>query len=589
MSLFKRERLQNLNRGNAASKPTHTVLIVDDEVNNVEVLRNVLDERYIVLTATNGFEALDIIQRHPDPESIGIIISDHRMPGMTGVELLEKTQTLIPYSIRIILTGHTDVADIISAINVGGIFQYLIKPFERLELLSTVQRGCEQYDRERQVRHLALHDSLTGLPNRSLFQDRLKQSIALGRRNHFPVAVVLMDLDRFKHINDTLGHQAGDKLLQQVAERLRNSLRDSDTVARLGGDEFALVAPGLGRRDMDIVINRITSIFNNPFSIEGMQIEVRPSMGIALFPEHGDEPASLLQRADIAMYQSKSEQSAYAIYDARQDKSSATKIHLMSELRSAIQKNELILYYQPLVDFKTGATLRVEALIRWSHPKLGMMEPDQFIPLAEQTGNIGAVTQWVIENAIMHCVEWRAAGIPISVAVNLSASDLMNQALPDSISAALNKYNLDPSTLVLELSETSVMKDPIKAPQALTKLRSIGVRISIDDFGTGYSSLAQLKKLPVNEIKIDRSFVTDMQERSDESIIVRSTIELGHNMGLEVTAEGVEGQSTLDLLKQLGCDSAQGYLVSRPMPASELADWMANSPFGAAKPKPDGT
>jgi len=422
--------------------------------------------------------------------------------------------------------------------------------------------------------HQALHDELTDLPNRTLLYDRLEQAIHDGRQNHKPGALLVMDLDRFKDINDTLGHTSGDLLLQQVGSRIQTQIRDSDTVARLGGDEFAVLLPGIDAGQAVRYARNIISILERPIVIEGMYLDTEISIGISLYPDHGEEADTLIRRADVAMYQAKQKNSGCFVYEPESDPYSLRRLSLMGELRHALEHDGLTLHYQPKVDLQTGDVISVEALLRWIHPQHGFIGPDEFIPLAERSGLIRPLTQWVLNAALRQCHLWRKAGMDLTVAVNFSARNLAESRLPDQVSGLLEAWDLPASSLVAEITESAIMDDPLHANKILMRLQEIGVRASIDDFGTGYSSLAALGRLPVAEIKIDRSFVTDMLSNPKHEVIVRSTIDLGHNLGRAVTAEGVEDADTLEKLRELGRDKAQGFYMSRPLPASELAQWI---------------
>jgi len=430
-------------------------------------------------------------------------------------------------------------------------------------------------EREEQIRLQATHDSLTGLPNRTLFFDRLSYAIADAKRSAGWIGMIMMDLDRFKDINDTLGHHFGDDLLIEIGRRLNHTLRESDTVARLGGDEFAVMFAVTDPRHAEHVAQKIESALESPFVLGGVSIEIAGSMGIAIFPQHAGDAATLMKRADIAMYEAKKNHSSFAIYEPGRDEHSLRRLAILSELRHAVARDELVLHYQPKIDVGTGRAVHAEALVRWNHPVHGKLPPDEFIPLAEQSGNISMITKWVLRRAIADCGEWNASGVELTVAVNLSALDLFDAELPTYISGLLSEVGLPASKLVLELTESAVMRDPSYALRILRDLKHRGITLAIDDYGTGYSSLAHLKRLPVDELKIDKSFVLNLRNAAtDDIVIVRSTIELGHNMGLRVIAEGVENAEAWQILKTLGCDMAQGYFVSPPLPANEFRVWI---------------
>jgi diguanylate cyclase (GGDEF)-like protein len=432
-------------------------------------------------------------------------------------------------------------------------------------------------EREEQIRLQATHDALTGLPNRVHFLDCLNQAIARARGTGELVAIILMDVDRFKEINDTLGHPIGDELLKRIGARLTSKLRRDETAARLGGDEFAITFAIDAASRVTEVVQRIRSAFESPFVLGSVSIEVNASMGVALFPMHADDGETLMKRADVAMYDAKEGHLAFAMYAPGRDEHSLRRLAMLSELRNAIARDELALHYQPKVGVSAnGGGVHAEALVRWRHPVHGNVAPDEFIPLAEQSGNIGMITTWVLRRAITDCGAWNAAGLDITVAVNLSALDLFDAKLPSYVDELLAEARLSPSKLVLEITESAVMKDPAHASKILEQLKRRGVRLAIDDYGTGYSSLAHLKRLPVDELKIDKSFVVNLGKASPEDVlIVRSTIELGHNMGLKVIAEGVEDAEGWRILEDLGCDMAQGYYISRPLPLPEFQEWFA--------------
>jgi diguanylate cyclase (GGDEF)-like protein len=434
-------------------------------------------------------------------------------------------------------------------------------------------------NRESKIMDLANLDPLTRLPNRTLFRDRLQQAIRATKRGGPMVSVMIMDLDRFKEINDILGHHVGDLLLQEVARRLQSiATRDYDTVARVGGDEFAILM-ATDVEGAQFVANNLLSALDQPILLEGQEIIINASIGISHCPEHGDELNTLLRFADLAMYAAKKNNAGYVTFDSSLDQQSLQHLSLMAELHHAIKQDELVLYYQPKVELATGSISHVEALVRWIHPRRGLITPDEFVPFAEHTGFIRVITQRVIEHALRQQRAWQEAGVELTVSINISARDLFIPKLPASLAKLMMTYGVPPQCLLLEITESSIMADPQGALNILNELHGMGLRLSVDDFGTGYSSLAYLKKLPISELKIDKSFVTNMENNRDDTIIVRSTIDLAHNMGLTVVAEGVENQATWEMLHALGCDFLQGYYVSRPLPAKELLQWVETSPW----------
>ncbi|MDP3871881.1 MAG: EAL domain-containing protein [Methyloversatilis sp.] len=432
--------------------------------------------------------------------------------------------------------------------------------------------------REARISELAYRDTLTGLPNRAYFVERLTDGVRDAKTRDGALAVLTLDMDRFKMVNDALGHGLGDLLLVEVGKRLRDTLRDvRDQVARLGGDEFAVLLPGADAHKAWGVAMRIAEALDQPMSLEGQMVDVSASMGISSFPEHGDDVQALLRHADVAMYQAKRHNSGAAIYDPRHHERNVERLSLLTELRAAVEHDELVLYYQPKVALVPGRQHHVEALVRWIHPTRGFIPPFDFIPFAEQTGYVKAITLWVMNAAIRQCGLWLRAGLEVNVSLNISARDLLNPDLPTSFIEMLQRHGCESRLITLEITESAVLDDPLRALANLQALRDTGCLLSIDDYGTGYSSLSYLKQMPVSEMKIDRSFVMNLVENPNDEIIVRSTIELAHNMGLKVTAEGVETEAVLERLRELGCDLVQGYLISKPIPVAALENWFRES------------
>jgi len=434
--------------------------------------------------------------------------------------------------------------------------------------------------RQLALQYQAYHDGLTDLPNRTLLDERLEAAVAGAQQSGQPLALLIMDLDRFKEVNDTLGHHAGDGLLRQVAARLQAARRARDTVARLGGDEFAMLVPDASADGARTRASELLEALGQPFSVEERVLEIGASIGIALYPEHGSDAETLLRHADVALYVAKRENGGAVVYGPEQDLHSATRLGLVGALRRAIENGELVLHYQPIVDRRTRRVSGVEALVRWQHPLQGLLLPDQFIPLAEETGLINLLSRWVLEAALQQCRTWQRAGLALPVSVNLSMRNLQDRGLPDTIAPLLEIYNVPPGWLTLEITESAVMADPDRALEVLGKLRGLGVRMAIDDFGTGYASLAYLKRLPVDQLKIDRAFTLNVCVDRSDLAIVRSVIELGHHLGLQMVAEGVEDAASWKQLIDLGCDQAQGYFFSRPLPAHALEHWLRESTWG---------
>lgn len=429
-----------------------------------------------------------------------------------------------------------------------------------------------------EMEHQAFHDPLTGLPNRALFRDRVEQAIRQAKRVGGSVAVMVMDLDRFKEVNDTFGHQSGDLLLKEVAAHLIAPLRESDTVARLGGDEFAILAPAVaGPMGALAIADRAIQDLQHPHNVSGVEVDVGASIGVALYPHHGDTVEALLRCADIALYVSK-DRGAPSLYAVEQDHHSADRLALGAQLRRAIADREITVYYQPQADFQTGNIDSVEALVRWEHPERGLLSPAEFLPVAEQTGLIRPLTTYVLDVALEQWRRWYDQGLELTVAVNITGRDLFDQRFAYEVKDLLARWKVRPSCLELEITENTVLVDPVRAHSILRSLSEFGVRLAIDDFGTGNSSLAQLKRLPVQVLKIDKSFVLQMLVDEDDAAIVRSTIELAHNLGLKVVAEGIESAAMWFQLRQLRCDIAQGYYLSGPLPAERLTTLLARLP-----------
>ncbi|HEV8656569.1 MAG TPA: EAL domain-containing protein [Candidatus Limnocylindria bacterium] len=435
----------------------------------------------------------------------------------------------------------------------------------------------ELLELRKQREYQLFHDLLTGLPNRALLIERLQQQLLRQPRTGESVALLVMDLTDFKAVNDSLGHDVGDDLLRQVGPRLAASLRAADTIARLGGDEFAILLPGTDETGAARVAQKMLAALEQSFPLEGEALDIGASVGVAVAPAHATQAEQLLSRADVAMYTAKGSLAGLAVFSAEQEREGAGRLALMSDLRRAVDEGELVLYYQPQLDLRTGSITSVEALVRWMHPKRGLVGPDEFIPLAERTGLIKRLTRTVLTEAIRQARAWELAGLRVPIAVNLSMRNIHDPQLPQTIAQLLQRWDARPDLLRLEMTETVLAADPERALQTMDSLRAMGVHIALDDFGIGYSSLAYLNRLPLDEIKIDRSFVIGMIDDESSATIVRATVELGHGLGYAVVAEGVENNETRQRLTALGCDSIQGYLVARPMPADQTAEWIGRA------------
>jgi diguanylate cyclase (GGDEF)-like protein len=484
---------------------------------------------------------------------------------MLVTQMLKVRSDKSHFGDHVVATGNTEVAELGAGFN------------EMTTRLKELYESLES---------LAFTDPLTKLPNRTLFHERLEQTIDEAKRDYSPFALFLMDIDRFKDINDTLGHQVGDMLLQQVAARLRSKLRDIDTVARMGGDEFAILLPAVSDKHATMAARMLLQALRTPFRVEEQSLDIGASIGVALYPDHGVDANILIQRADVAMYAAKHANTGHEFYDGKLDQHSPTRLTLLGELRHAVEQEQFVLYYQPKVNLKNSQVTGVEALVRWNHPREDLMLPDTFIPLLEQTGMIRSLTPWVLNESLSQGQALQDQGAPITISMNLSVRDLQDPYLADAFAEQLAALQISPRWLELEITESAVMTEPERALDVLTRLSAMGLRIAIDDFGTGYSSLSYLKKLPVNTIKIDKSFVIGMGRDENDAAIVRTSIDLAHNLKLEVVAEGVENEETLKRLSELGCDTAQGHYISRPLSAEELVLWLKQSSWGITKRNP---
>ena len=424
------------------------------------------------------------------------------------------------------------------------------------------------------LEYQAMHDGLTNLPNRTLMLERLNMEISKCEKNKTNMALLIIDLDHFKEVNDTLGHQIGDRLLQEVGRRLVALLRPADMVARLGGDEFAIILSAAHRAQVIAVCKKIFRVMEKPVILDGTSLRIGMSIGASICPEHGHNTSLLMQHADVAMYESKRHQSGFSIYNSKKDKNNTSRLGLSNALHEAIENDELLLEYQPLIDMKSNEVSCVEALVRWQHPDMGLVQPDEFISLAEQNGVIRPLTLWVIDHALAQTVRWKKAGLQLKLSINLSVRCLQDRALPFQVEKLVGKHKVSPDQIVLEITESAIMSDPITARRIMRRLSNMGFLLSIDDFGTGYSSLSYLKQLPVDEVKIDKSFVIDMNTNKNDAAIVQATIDLAHNLGMKVVAEGVENNQVMETIRILGCDTAQGYFISKPAAASDLVCWI---------------
>ncbi len=507
-----------------------------------------------------------------------LVIADYTMPGFSGTKALAIVREQHPDLPFIFVSGTIGEDTAVAAMKTGaqdyimkGNLARLAPAVERELREATVRR--ERHIANQRVAYLAYHDSLTDLPNRALFLDRLQQAILRSHRDEKGLAVLLLDLDGFKEINDALGHHAGDLVLQEVATRLRGALRASDTVARLGGDEFAVLLPATDVNRAELAARKVLHDLQHPFVADNRPLLVSASIGIAGVPWHAATSDEVLQKADSAMYLAKSDRTGYVVYSVDRDRRLNSRTSLASSMRQAIDARQFELDYQPIVDLETNSVIAVESLVRWNHPELGRLMPDDFIRVAEHTGLVNPLTSFVIDRALS---EWPRGARPdgCGIAINISPRSLHHSAFPGRIQDMLEQHKVPAPALILEITENLVMSDPDGSIRCLDELHDMGVRLTIDDFGKGYSSLSYLRRLPVDEIKIDRSFIIGLADGEDDTL-VRCMIELAHNLGMTVIAEGVETASVLEQLRALNCDAVQGYHLARPAAARDIAGWIS--------------
>ena len=506
-----------------------------------------------------------------------LVIADYTMPGFSGTKALAIVREQHPDLPFIFVSGTIGEDTAVAAMRTGA-HDYIMKdnlkrlaPAVQRELREAAIRR-ERHLANQRVAYLAYHDSLTDLPNRALFLDRLQQAILRSHRDDKGLAVLLIDLDGFKEVNDALGHHAGDVVLQEVASRLRNALRASDTVARLGGDEFAVLLPATDINRAELAARKVLHDLQHPFVADERPLVISASIGIAGLPWHAATSDEVLQKADSAMYQAKHAKTGYVVYNALRDQRGSARVSLASSMREGIDSGQFLLDYQPIVHLPTGDVVAIEALVRWNHPEFGRLLPDDFIRIAEHTGLINPLTAFVLERAL---TEWPKSSRPdgCSIAINVSPRSLHHAAFAGRIREMLADHGITPSALTLEVTENLLMSDPDESLRCLDELHDMGVRLAIDDFGRGYSSLSYLRRLPVDEIKIDRSFIIGLADGEDETL-VRCIIELAHNLGLSVVAEGVENEAVYEQLSELHCDGVQGYFLMKPGSAAATAAWL---------------
>ena len=553
-------------------------------------------------SAHQGEEGVAMVsQALREGRSYSMAFVDMRMPpGWDGLKTIERLWATDPDVQIVICSAHTDYdwTEVVQRLGHSDKLLVLRKPAEPIEVLQCATALSRKWENDRlvrdhvlrleevittrtrgleaanlQLRHLATHDVLTGLPNRVLLEDRLQQAIAHADRDMRSFALLVCDLDRFKLINDSLGHRAGDELLQEVARRLSTVVRTADTVARFGGDEFVLIGTSVSdAEDAASLASRVMDVMQAPVRIADIDIHTSPSVGIAMYPDDGTTSQALLAHADAAMYSAKQRgRGNFRHYEAGMHAGTGDRVQLESDLHTALALKQFELYYQPKVDTQTGEVRSAEALIRWMHPVRGLVSPVDFIPLAEECGLIGAIGGWVVREACRLARAWQDDGVPpLRVSVNLSASQFRDNGLVDSIRRALDDVGLDARYLEVELTESAVMTDPEQSITILEQLSAMGVLVSVDDFGTGYSSMSYLRRFPIDKLKIDRVFIDEIASRPEDASIVRAIVSLAHSLRLKVVAEGVETPAQLDFLKTAGCDEYQGYHFSRPLSAVDF-------------------
>jgi len=513
-----------------------------------------------------------------DERAWDLLISDHNMPEFSAPAALAYVRGRgldVPF---IIVSGSIGEESAVTAMKAGA-QDYIVKghlarlPAAVERELRDAQERRGRRAAEQRIRHMAYYDQLTGLPNRASFCEGLDALLKAHGEDGAPLAVIGVKLDNLQEVNNTLGHQTGERVLCDVSTRLRSALGDQRLLARLANDQFAVVVTDGDVEHALRVARDIEHAISAPVRVDAIEVEIAALTGIALFPGHGETTDLLLRRADVALVQAMDSQGRVALYDRERDPYQPERLAMIAELRRAIEAGQLTVHYQPKVNMATGTLTGVEALVRWAHPRLGQLPPDRFIPLAEQTGSINALTRWVLREAMRQAYAWQRAGLDLSIAVNLSAKNLQNAELTDQLGRLLSTSGMPADKLVLEVTESAIMTDEPRIKDLLVRLDQQGVEIAIDDFGTGYSSFANLRRLPVSEIKIDKSFVLNMVSSEEDRMIVASIVELGHNLGLSVVAEGVENDAIWDVLAGMRCDLAQGYYLSRPLPAGALLDW----------------
>lgn len=570
------------------------ILVIDDDDLIRRLLVDIFSTDYDCREVGSAEEALVVLAK----ESFDLVISDINMGGMSGLELVPRVHSISADSVVLMISGQNNIETAIEALRAGA-FDYLMKPFDTRHVEAAVERALKHSsllkekrrykdlleqlltERTAEVDRLAYYDTLTGLPNRTLFEDRLGEAVAVSQRAGEQLGILFISLDQLKKVNETLGHLYGDQLMKEMAGRLRTCVRAGQTVARFGGDEFAvLLTHTEGAKDVLEIIASVREALHPAFKLDGQELFATTSVGVSLFPHDGKESHSLLKNAGSALYRAKkSAGDNYRFYTEDMNSKASKQFALETSLRHAIDNEEFVLHYHPRLAVDSLIITGVEALVRWQHPQLGLLSPGEFIPLAEDNGLILPIGEWVLRTACRQNREWQDRGFaPMRVGVNVSARQFQQQPLADIIFQILEETGLAPEYLDLELTESSIITNAQAAIDVLTRLKAMGVTISIDDFGTGFSSLSYLKRLPIDALKIDQSFVRDVTTDPDDAALVMAIVTLAHNLRLQVVAEGVETEEQLRFLHLLRCDEVQGYLFSKPLPAKGLEELLALKP-----------
>jgi diguanylate cyclase (GGDEF)-like protein len=568
------------------------ILLIEDNEGDARLVREILNGSEDINAELTRVDRLRPALERLGESKFDIILLDLSLPDGKGVEMIISLQDLSPATPIILLTGTDDEAIAVEAVK-NGAQDYLVKEQVDANLLLRSmsyaierQRLLVEMEKARQLeRYLAYHDGLTHLPNRQLFYDRLEQAAVYAKRSSTLVAVMFLDLDNFKRINEANGHSSGDFLLQAVSERLKASLRESDTIARIGGDEFTILLSNISKvEDAVKVAQKLQDEFTKPFVAADKKFFLTASLGISFYPYDGTDTETLIKMADIAMYRVKGQgKNNYQLFNLSMDAKAFEHVVLENSLRKAIERDELVIYYQPQVSLKTGEITALEALVRWEHPELGLVLPGKFIPIAEESDLIIPLGEKVIWAACRQNKAWQDAGLePVPIAINLSARQFHEKSLPDMIAEVLEETGLSPHYLTVEITESSTMHDVDYTTSTLNTLKEMGIKIALDDFGTGYSSLAYLKRFPLDMLKIDRTFIKDVPEDREDAAIISAIVALAHSLQHKVIAEGVETQEQLTFLKSLDCDEMQGFYVSRPVPATEVVKFLENRSRGAS-------